>query len=100
MHYACILLTLKNHWKRIMPTLQIRQLPDNIYKALKNAAKREKRSLSQQAIITLERGLGVSADYRERRKKILEENKREAHLWKKWANVDVAGWIREDRDNR
>lgn len=83
-----------------MPTLQIRKLPDSIYRALKNAAERERRSLSQQAIITLAKGLDVPLDFRERRKKVLAQIKKEAHLWKKWAHVDVAAWIREDRDSR
>jgi len=86
--------------KKIMPTLQIRKLPDNIYQALKDAAERERRSLSQQAIITLAKGLDVPFDFRERRREIIAEIKREAHLWGKWAHVDVAAWVREDRDNR
>ncbi|MCB0559459.1 MAG: hypothetical protein H6573_21115 [Lewinellaceae bacterium] len=83
-----------------MPTLQIRKLPDDIYQALKDEAERERRSISQQAIISLAKGLDVPVDFRERRKKIIAEIKQEVHLWKKWANVDVASWIREDRDSR
>ena len=83
-----------------MPTLQIRKLPDSIYQALKNAAERERRSLSQQAIITLAKGLDIPLDFRERRKKVLAKIRVEAHLWKKWVNVDVTSWIREDRDSR
>ena len=83
-----------------MPTLQIRKLPDDIYQALKDEAERERRSISQQAIISLAKGLDVPVDFRERRKKIIAEIKQEVHLWKKWANVDVSAWIREDRDSR
>lgn len=83
-----------------MPTLHIRNLPESVYQALKEAAEREGRSLSQQAIITLARGLDVSPDFRERRKKVLAQITKEAHLWKKWEHVDVAAWVREDRDSR
>ena len=83
-----------------MPSLQIRKLPNDIYLALKAAAEQERRSLSQQAIIALAKGLEMPIDFRERRKKILTEIKEEAALWKKWANIDVATWIREDRDRR
>jgi hypothetical protein len=83
-----------------MPSLQIRKLPDNIYAALKAEAERERRSLSQQAIIALARGLDIPLDFSERRKVLLTEIEQEFHLWKKWAGVNVAAWIREDRDSR
>ena len=83
-----------------MPSIQIRKLPDHIYRALKTAAERERRSLSQQAIIALAKGLDLPLDFRERRKAVLAEIKREFHLWKKLANVDVVSWIRTDRDSR
>ncbi len=41
-----------------MPTLQIRDLPEHIYKALAEKARRERRSLSRQAIVELERLTG------------------------------------------
>ena len=80
-----------------MPTLQIRKLPDEIYQALKTAAEGARRSLSQQAIIALAKGLDVPLDFRERRRIILREIQEDTHLWKKLENVDVAAWIREDR---
>lgn len=83
-----------------MPSLQIRKLPNNLYDALKKAAERERRSMSQQAIIALAKGLNLPVDFLERRKKILSTCKKEADAWKKWENVDVTAWIREDRDRR
>lgn len=38
-----------------MPTLQIRDLPEHIYTVLVERAKRERRSLSRQAVVELER---------------------------------------------
>lgn len=83
-----------------MPALQIRKLPDNIYRALKAAAERERRSLSQQAIIALANGLNVQPDFRVSRKELLAKIKREAPRWRKLADVDVTAWVREDRDSR
>lgn len=84
-----------------MPLLQqIRKLPENIYNALKSAAKQEHRSLSQQAIITLARGLNEPVNFADRRKLILNKLKQENHLWSRWKEVNVADWIREDRDSR
>ncbi len=83
-----------------MPLLQIRKLPENIYNALKRAAKREHRSLSQQAIITLARGLNEPVNNTDRRKLILNKIKEENHLWRQWKDIDIAAWIREDRDRR
>ena len=83
-----------------MPLLQIRKLPENIYNALKRTAKREHRSLTQQAIITLARGLNEPVNFADRRKMVLDKLKNENHLWNKWKEVDVAAWIREDRDSR
>lgn len=99
MHIACTMIN-SYLYKKTMPTLQIRKLPDYIYQALKTAAEHERRSLSQQAIITLAKGLDVPLDFRERRKEVLAEIRKEAPLWKKWAHVDVAAWTREDRDSR
>lgn len=87
----------KNH---DMPSLQIRKLPEKLYNALKHAAKNEKRSLTQQAIVTLARGLEDPVNAEHQRKIILEKLKSEKHLWKKWQDVDISKLIRNDRDSR
>lgn len=43
-----------------MPSLQIRDLPEDIYRAVADAARAERRSLSQQAIVELRRALGLT----------------------------------------
>lgn len=45
-----------------MATLQIRDLPDDVYQGVSAAARAEQRSLSQQAIVELRRALGIGAD--------------------------------------
>jgi antitoxin FitA len=42
-----------------MPTLQIRDLPEDVYQGVAAAARAEHRSLSQQAVVELRRALGL-----------------------------------------
>lgn len=42
-----------------MPALQVRDFPDDLYQQLKTSAKREHRSLAQQATSLIERGLSL-----------------------------------------
>lgn len=53
-----------------MPSLQIRELPDDVYQALAYRARRAGRSLSQQALAELRRMTQLG--HRERRLDILE----------------------------
>lgn len=52
-----------------MPSLQIRDLPDDVYRALSYRAQQEHRSLAQQAIVELRRIPELTAG--ERRKRVL-----------------------------
>ncbi len=54
-----------------MAALQVREVPTAVYGTLAETAKQEHRSLAQQALITLERGLGLAEDPMERRQRIL-----------------------------
>ncbi len=42
-----------------MPTLQIRDLPEDVYQGVAAAARAEQRSLSQQAVVELRRALNL-----------------------------------------
>lgn len=53
-----------------MASLQIRELPDDVYEALARRAKAEGRSLAQQAVVELKRLPG--RDARERRRETVE----------------------------
>jgi len=80
-----------------MPSLQIRDLPDAIYRALSLKALRERRSLAQQAVIELQRLAEVESKnrrleaLRELRESIRNDGERNVGM----APADV---IREDRD--
>jgi plasmid stability protein len=84
------------HYDVAMPALQIRNLPDDVYHALRARAQREGRSLSQQALMELRRLPELEA--RERRQVVLARLRARkapenfAHL------PDPVDLIREDRD--
>lgn len=82
-----------------MPSLQVRELPDNIYHLLQEKANKEHRSLAQEAVITLAKGLETTASHKERRKKLLQtivdhpcSSNKTGH------DIDPVPLIREDRE--
>jgi hypothetical protein len=80
-----------------VPSLQIRDLPDAIYRVLSLKARRERRSLARQAVIELERMSEVEARnhrleaLRDLRERILREGE-------KAVSRSPAEIVREDRD--
>jgi len=79
-----------------MPLLQVRDFPKDIYEEIKLEAKQQNRSIAQQTIVLIKRGLGEEISNQERRRRLLEEVK-------SWAvpieakRVDAVKLIREDR---
>ena len=43
-----------------MPSLQIRDMPDDVYQALASRAGRARRSLAQQAVVELREAMGIA----------------------------------------
>jgi hypothetical protein len=79
-----------------MPTLQVREVPAAVYGALSEAASAQHRSLAQQALVTLERGLELSGDRKLRRERLIETIAgRESADHSQFA--DPVDLIREDR---
>ena len=56
-----------------MPSLQVREVPTAVYGALTEASKQEHRSLTQQTLVTLERGLGFAEEPMKRRQRVIQE---------------------------
>lgn len=56
-----------------MPTLQVRDLPEEIYAQLNYLAEKENRSLAQETIVVLREGIVLKLGNRERRMKLLDE---------------------------
>jgi hypothetical protein len=80
-----------------MPSLQIRDLPDDLYQRIAAAAKAEHRSLAQQATVELQRAL--CGDQPDRRTALV------ARLRAEQRRLDVGApgpesLIRDDRDTR
>jgi hypothetical protein len=55
-----------------MPLLQIRDVPEHLYRLLAEQAEKERRSLAQQAVVALARALHGEVDARARRQALLE----------------------------
>jgi len=80
-----------------MATLQVRDVPEHIYRQLAELAEKERRSLAQQAVAVLAKGLDVEVDPKARRRKVLEEAKR-LDLGRGKSLPDFVKLIREDRE--
>ena len=80
-----------------MPSLQIRDVPPDVYEALAARAKAENRSMAQQAIVELRRMPEFVA--RETRKQVLARlrERRQKH-GERELSIPAAKLIREDRD--
>jgi antitoxin FitA len=80
-----------------MPTLQIRDLPEDVYQSIAAAARAEHRSLSQQAVVELRRALGLVGP--SRRSGLIDQLRQsKRRLPKKAAIPELL--IRADRDSR
>jgi len=79
-----------------MPTLQVRDLPEDVYIQLNYLAEKEHRSLAQETIVLLKEGMDTKLGNKERRKRLLEKMK----MLDIDGNIvtDPVTFIREDRD--
>jgi hypothetical protein len=80
-----------------MPLLQVRECPEDIYRKITLAAKKQNRTIAQQVVVLLEKGLGQEESNIERRKRVIEkiQNRMIAPDIQK---IDVVALVREDRD--
>jgi plasmid stability protein len=95
MHYIAYDISLKGV---TMTSLQVRDLPDQIYDKLKKEAKKKHRSLAQQTVITLAKGLDTSYNPKEKRALLLENLSKDKLNNKKYRLTDPVKIIREDRE--
>ncbi|MEO8049551.1 MAG: hypothetical protein ABI833_03975 [Acidobacteriota bacterium] len=80
-----------------MPTLQVRDVPEHIYRRLVDLAEKERRSLAQQTLVVLAKALDAESDPKARRRAALDraaaiDRNLTKHL------PDSVKLIREDRD--
>lgn len=81
-----------------MPSLQVRELPENIYRLLQDKAKKEQRSLSQEAIIVLAKGLKASLSQKNRRLELLRDIADNPPINQTVLTIDPVTLLREDRE--
>lgn len=80
-----------------MPTLQVRELPEDVYYRLQERARREHRSIAQETVVLLRKALDDAEVQRDRRSRALERISRQRP-------PQVEGFpasdevVREDRD--
>jgi len=79
-----------------MPLLQVRDFPEDIYEEISFEAKRQNRTIAQQTIVLIKKGLGEEISDRERRRKLIEETN-SRYVPEAAKAVDCVKWIREDR---
>jgi antitoxin FitA len=79
-----------------MPTLQVRDLPEDVYIQLNYLAEKEHRSLTQEAIVLLKEAIASRIGNKERRRLLLE-NRNPLGIDGN-ALPDPVDLIREDRD--
>ena len=81
-----------------MPSLQVRELPENIYHLLQENAKREHRSIAQEAVVTLARGLQAQLSSKKRRMELLQAINNNLPVELPAAQLNPVELLREDRE--
>ena len=79
-----------------MALLQVRNFPDDKYEEISKLAKKERRTIAQQTILLIDKGLAGGNGISRRQRAIERTLSRPVPEWMK--GVDFAALIREDRD--
>ena len=81
-----------------MPTLQVRDLPEHIYEQIVELAEQDRRSITQETIILLEKALEIEKQNKSNRKKLLDHIVAETQSENSSDDIpDPVPLIREDR---
>ena len=80
-----------------MPLLQVRNFPADIYEEISFEAKRQNRTIAQQTIVLIKKGLDEEISLKEQRRRLLERiNSRD--IPESVKAIDPVKLIREDRN--
>jgi hypothetical protein len=79
-----------------MPLLQVRDFPEDVYEEITFEAHRQHRTIAQQTIILIKKGLGEEISNKERRKLALERTFSRS-VPQNAKIVDYVKFVREDR---
>ena len=80
-----------------MPLLQVRDFPNDIYDEITFEARRQNRTIAQQTIILIKKGLGREISNKERRSLAVERTFAR-DIPQNTKSVDYIKFIREDRE--
>jgi len=80
-----------------MPLLQVRDFPADVYEEISFEAQRENRTIAQQTIVLIKKGLGQEMSNKERRQQILGRIM-SRDIPEEVKAIDHVKWIREDRN--
>jgi hypothetical protein len=81
-----------------MPSLQVRDVPEHIYQKLLADAKNQHRSLAQQAVVTLSKGLETTENPKGRRKKLMTRIRSRSPKMDSVKLKNPVDLVREDRE--
>jgi hypothetical protein len=81
----------------VMPLLQVRDCPEDVYEKISKDAKKKNRTIAQQVLVLLEKGLGQEKPNIERRKELLAKIESRT-VSKKVHDIDDVNILREDRN--
>jgi hypothetical protein len=80
-----------------MPLLQVNDFPEDVYEEITFEARRQNRTIAQQTVILIKKGLSEEASNKERRRRAVERTfSRQVSPNAK--RVDYLKLVREDRD--
>jgi hypothetical protein len=80
-----------------MALLQVRNFPDDVYEAVKFAAQKDRRTIAQETVVLVLKGLGLEESPKERRRRLIEQSMARV-IPDEVKAIDDAQWIREDRN--
>jgi hypothetical protein len=83
-----------------MPLLQVRNFPADVYAEVAFDAHAQHRTIAQQIIVLVQKGLGEEESNRERRKQLLAEIKAMPPVSDEVRAMDVVKLIHEGRERR
>lgn len=81
-----------------MPSLQVRDLPEHIYQQIVQRADTERRSITQETIVLLEKALQIEKQNKERRKQLFNRILQETNNKQNENILDPVQLVREDRE--
>jgi hypothetical protein len=79
-----------------MPSIQVRDVPEEVFRGLSMVADEENRSIAQQTVVLLKEGLGLHVNGKLRRKAFLESLSQSD--FPASGNADTVAMLREDRE--